>query len=595
MNTIDPKEGLNIKSAKVSIHKINMSNGILHLDFSVRSINKDQDFTFLSLKLIKRDNKETMITLPVTVKSSGQQKCRLSSHILLSELPLDSFYWDFYVSIQTSSINVEDIRVICDHYLILKKLRHLMTTFTAITDQNYMIYPYVTVNGGLSITYRKKGEYEEPKHKIMEYTAYFYYHIIYKFIPKPSVWLIHEKFSETAQDNSFYFFKYCYDKHPEKKVYYVIKEGTKDEKQLTPYKDKVIYFMSFKHLLLLISSKLIISSEAKGHGYAWRVSRGVFKKVITAKKFVFLQHGVLGLKKVDSTFNYNTQNSAELFVASSDYEKEIIKSNFGYKTNQIMVTGLARWDVLVDKSQLKGENEQKEILLMPTWRNWLEEVEEEQFIRSDYYQEYNQLLQSPILLDYLKKENLLLNFYVHPKFMPYVSAFVQSNGHIRVMEFGDESVNELIMRASLLITDYSSVAWEMYYQSKPVIFYHFDLEKYNQYQGSYMDFNKELFGDVAYTNMELIDKLKHSSKLGFKEKESDLKMKKNYFKFIDHQNSQRIYNEIISLEKRLSKRKLNVSGLILNSDILRISWRRYKHNTCVKWLIHKLRRVRARG
>ncbi|MBM0066071.1 CDP-glycerol glycerophosphotransferase family protein [Alkalicoccobacillus gibsonii] len=594
MNTIDSNE-LITKSAKVSIHKLNMSKGILYLDFSVRSLNKDQDLTFISLSLIKRDNEETIITLPVTIKSSDQQKSRLCSRIQLSELSLDSFYWDFYVSIQTSAANVEDIRVICDHYLVLKKLRHLMKKFTLITDQNYMVYPYVTVNGGLSITYRKKGEFEEPKHKIMEYTAYFFYGIIYKFIPKSSVWLIHEKFSETAQDNSFYFFRYCYEKYPKKKVYYVIKKGAKDEKQLAAYKDKVIYFMSFKHLLLLMSSKLIISSEAKGHGYAWRVSRGVFKKVITAKKFVFLQHGVLGLKKVDSTFNYDTQNSAELFVASSDYEKEIIRSNFGYNTDQIMVTGLARWDVLEDKSQLKGESEKKEILLMPTWRNWLEEVEEDQFIRSDYYQEYNQLLQSASLHEFLKEENLLLNFYVHPKFMPYVSTFVQSSGHIRVMEFGDESVNELIMRASVLITDYSSVAWEMYYQSKPVIFYHFDLEKYNQYQGSYMDFKKELFGDVAYTNAELISKLKHSSNLGFKENESDFKKKKNYFKYVDHQNSQRIYNEIILLDKKLSKRKLNVLAPIRNSDFLKTSWRRYKHNTIVKWLINKLNRVRAKG
>ena len=30
----------------------------------------------------------------------------------------------------------------------------------------------------------------------------------------------------------------------------------------------------------------------------------------------------------------------------------------------------------------------------------------------------------------------------------------------------------------MLITDYSSVSWDVYYQEKPVVFYPFDLETY---------------------------------------------------------------------------------------------------------------------
>ncbi|GAA3319017.1 hypothetical protein GCM10020331_024180 [Ectobacillus funiculus] len=75
---------------------------------------------------------------------------------------------------------------------------------------------------------------------------------------------------------------------------------------------------------------------------------------------------------------------------------------------------------------------------MPTWRNWLEEVEEEQFVQSDYYREYNGVLQSEKFLRVLKENNVVLNFYVHPKFMPYVSNFTSSNEHINVIQFGEE-------------------------------------------------------------------------------------------------------------------------------------------------------------
>ena len=64
-----------------------------------------------------------------------------------------------------------------------------------------------------------------------------------------------------------------------------------------------------------------------------------------------------------------------LFVVSSKFEQKIIHDYFGYDNKEIIITGLARWDVLEDHSNLFH----KEILLMPTWRSWLEDISEEQF------------------------------------------------------------------------------------------------------------------------------------------------------------------------------------------------------------------------
>ena len=49
-----------------------------------------------------------------------------------------------------------------------------------------------------------------------------------------------------------------------------------------------------------------------------------------------------------------------LFVVSSGYEQKIIHDYFGYDNEEIIITGLARWDVLEDKS----DPAHKEILLM---------------------------------------------------------------------------------------------------------------------------------------------------------------------------------------------------------------------------------------
>ncbi|TSB48380.1 CDP-glycerol glycerophosphotransferase family protein [Alkalicoccobacillus porphyridii] len=561
--------------ADVSIHSLKMKKGIMTLTVSIALVDSNA-ITFNGLRLIERNEHKRIIELQTNKKVTTKNgRIKVTSVVDLNQLDLDPFYWDFYASISMDHLGDRDIRIYSDHYGVIKKLRHFMFKYTLVDEQGYMTYPYLTVNGGLSITHRKKGEYEERKNKWTEYAAYFYYHFFYQFFSRKPVWLVHEKFSETAQDNSFYFFRYCYMNHPQRKVYYVIKKGALDEKNVNEYKDRVVYFMSFKHLVLLLSSKMIISSEAKGHGYAWRVSQGVIKKFVTEKKYIFLQHGVLGLKKVDSTFDYNTQNSAELFVASSDYEKSIITKYFGYSNNHVIVTGLPRWDVLEDKTNLLEVGKKREILLMPTWRNWLEEVEETDFVKSDYFHAYNSLLQSEKLHQVLSEHNLLLNFYVHPKFMPYVKTFTKSSEHVRVFQFGEEKVNELIMKANLLITDYSSVSWEMYYLRKPVIFFQFDLDQYTDFQGSYMDLNKELFGEAVFNPEDLIASIDSTAKNGFIEKPEFAQKRNEYFKFVDRDNSKRIFKEIMHKEKDIDKQK-SFLDVFRHSDMVKVLWRRYR-------------------
>ncbi|MGN7312578.1 CDP-glycerol glycerophosphotransferase family protein [Alkalicoccobacillus gibsonii] len=560
--------------AEVSIKNLSIKKGEMKLKIVLGLTNK-KPIQLKGLKLIQRRDPNNYIDLTVeNINKLKNNRVEIITIVDLANLPLEPFYWDFFALISVDKNELRHVRIYSDNYLVIKKLRHLFFKYTLKNRSNYLTYPYLTVNGGLSITYRKMGEFENLKNKLTEYLAFSYYHVIYKWFARENIWLIHEKYSETAQDNGYYFFSYMYNNHYNKKVYYVIKKGTKDESNLNEFKDRTVYFMSFKHLVLLISSKIIISSEAKVHGYAWRVTQGVIRDYLNSKKFVFLQHGVLGLKKVDNTFDFNTQNSAELFVASSNYEKQIIKKHFGYKDDHVIVTGLPRWDVLEDKSH-QLENEKKEILMMPTWRNWLDEVEEEEFVKSDYYSAYNTLLNSNSLHECLKKNSLLLNFYVHPKFMPYVTNFTKNNDNIKIIEFGEVKVNELLMRSSLLITDYSSVSWEMYYQKKPVLFYHFDLAQYIKYQGSYMDMNQELFGDTVFDNDSLINSINYYSKVHFKEDQKYVSQRNQFFQYMDNKNSERIYKEILLKEKEINKKDLFTKS-IKESDLMKVLWRKYK-------------------
>lgn len=54
---------------------------------------------------------------------------------------------------------------------------------------------------------------------------------------------------------------------------------------------------------------------------------------------------------------------------------------------------------------------------------------------------------------------------------------------------------------------------------KPILFYQFDLDKYNETNGSYIDMEKDLFGERCLTREELLPKIHEYYENGFKENE----------------------------------------------------------------------------
>lgn len=326
-----------------------------------------------------------------------------------------------------------------------------------------------------------------------------------------------------------------------KRIYYVIDKNSPDYSSLQPYKKQVLHFLSLKHMIYLMSAQILVSSDTKAHAYAWHSPDSVYRNMLKRKKNIFLQHGVIAFKMCHQGLKKRSVNGSACFVVSSDVEKKIILDYFGYQEDEILVTGLARWDVLEDKSA----GEPRQIILMPTWRNWLEEVTEEVFKESQYYQHYMELLNHPLLQEALTKHKILLNFYIHPKFREYLGAFQTKNSNIRLIPFGEEPLNELMMRCSMMITDYSSAVWDVFYQGKPVLFYLFDLDMYQEIQGSYIDMETESFGDTAHTPEELAAFILEYANHGFQEKPQYAEMRKQQIRYIDDQNSARIYKEII--------------------------------------------------
>lgn len=537
--------------SKMSIAKFGMKKGVISGDI-ILELPECDNYQVNEFIFKYRDKIEDIeYVFPAEQMKINKHTSKVSYHIDLKNLELQNYYWDLFVVITVDG----------EKYLqklknpatkVKKMITNRVIRYSYEYENGFFIYPYITSVNTLAFGYKKKEVHEGLSYKIKENLAYYTYKLFKPYFERKSIWLGFEKFSEGAQDNGYFFFKYCYDNNKKKNFYYIMKKDSPDYSNLKGMEDKVIDYMSFKHMLYVYAAELLVSSESKGHAYDIRIEKGRLRRALEAKKHVFLQHGVIALKKVDHVFRKTGKNFVDLFVTSSDYEKNIIKESFGYNDKEVIVTGLSRWDVLEDKSQ---QNKEKVIFVMPTWRTWMDDLPEEKFINTDYYKNYTGLLTSPKLNSFLEEKNIKLQFYIHPKFKDYIDRFKTDNKNVKIYQYGEEKVNELLMHASMLVTDYSSVAWEMFHMRKPILFYQFDIDEYNMYQGSYLDMDKDLFGDRAFELDELIDGIQEYANRNFVEKEEYGKYRKHYFKYVDKNNCKRTFTAIMKNSKKLQLRK----------------------------------------
>lgn len=390
------------------------------------------------------------------------------------------------------------------------------------------------------------------------------------------IWLVNEKFSNRAQDNGFFFFKYCYNNQKRQKTYFVIKENSPDFYHLQGFEDRVLHFMSIKHNFYLLVSSAIISSESKGHGYIWRASRGNIRRNLNLKPFVFLQHGVLGLKKIDDIFHVkNVNNRASLFITSTYQEADLVHDYFKYQYKNIAVTGLARWDEFRNDETVKGQ-----ILYTPTWRTWLEDKSDKCFIESNYYHSINNLIRDKTLQKSLKDKGYKMKVYLHPKLAHGENFQHFESDVIEIINPETIDLNVLIRTSEIFITDYSSVAWEFVYQKKPVLFYQFDQEEYEKHQGSYINIEETFPNCISTTVAEVTDKINDIS-------ESDSFVIDSVFPFHDQNNAKRTF-EAIESGDIYNVYKVKFIDKLRRNGYVKIIWRKLSWNYRLKHSVKKI-------
>lgn len=369
------------------------------------------------------------------------------------------------------------------------------------------------------------------------------YRLLKPFIRK-KIWLIADK-ANRADDNGEAFFKYCCEKGSKDILpIFLIGKDSPDYARLKKI-GTVIPYMSWLHKFVYLFADKIISAyshiELNNPFYDYAAA---YQDMMQNCKFVFLQHGVIHTD-VSAVLNRMTKN-IQGFVTSAAREKESITDLYGYDEDQVWLTGLPRHDFLYHA-------ERKSIVIMPTWRRDLfgaYHAEDSRydlkpgFEQSDFYCFMHDLLTDPRLHAVAEKYGYSIEFVPHPVFFPYVDRFKLPE-NIKVY---DETAvyRDIFAQNKLLVTDYSSVAFDFAYLRKPVVYSQFSA--LNHYERGYFDYERDGFGEVVYNLEDTVNTL-------IAYMENDCRLKDEYrgridrfFAFDDHDCCKRVYEHIMQMK-----------------------------------------------
>lgn len=489
--------------------------------------------------LLTYRNITSPISYPFKFSVSYHNGTRINAMLQIKDLTFPAGDWDLAVNTKTENSTQTLFPILG------KRLRGklILLNYCLHFKEHMLFFPMGSTGHQFIFRCRPSSPYDGFSTKLKGLCALTVSRIFHTFFNRQKIRLVYEKYCCTAQENGYYFFKYCMEQLPAsetKHMYFILDRNSSEWNKMRKYKHHVVPFMSFRHLLYAMSAQLYISPDSRMHLYQWKPLPNLVSREINRHDIFFLQHGVLYLKRVDNLFGASNSLLMTYFLTSSRFEQDIVVREMGYQREKTPILGLARWDVLEDLSQKVPKN----ILLFPTWRDWLEGQNDDFFCNSDYYRHYMSLLHNTELINYLEEKNINLIFHIHPKLHEFMKTFQVSSSHMKLIPFGTVPINQLLMECSMMITDYSSACWDVYYLEKPVLFYQFDMELYEKTRGSYIDMEHDLFGDRCTEEKQLVNLIREYVEHNFLEKEKYGNMRKNLFAYRDHNNCKRIYDFI---------------------------------------------------
>lgn len=427
--------------------------------------------------------------------------------------------------------------------LIKKKTRMNYVPFKSKYLSDYAIHLRKSMGGNLVFVRRLKEKQEFQldfrikESKIVSFVLY-YLAKIYNLFAKKNVNLFYEKFASKAEEGAYNLFLEA-KKRNTSESYYIIDSHSSDYEKIKNQEGVVVKF-SWQYYWLLYVSSNFIATEAPIHINIIRSNNKYFRKSTFQKQFIFLQHGVTYLKchDVNSPFVNGKEATPSYICVGSEKEKDIVSEMLNLYEEQILVTGLPVFSNI--KWESMNESSKDIITVMLTWKPYEEYLTV--FEESTYYKFTIGIYE--MLKKYIPEDRIII--IPHPKI-----AHLMKNTKFKD-NIWTEDISKALSVSKLLITDYSSVCYNSFYQGGGVVFFQPDLEYYEKVNGKLIPSEDEYIGFRTF-NMEELEEV--CSK-GLVDKKIDLSYFRNrdfidrYLtinEFTDGKNLERICQELIKL------------------------------------------------
>jgi glycosyltransferase involved in cell wall biosynthesis len=329
-------------------------------------------------------------------------------------------------------------------------------------------------------------------------------------------WLLMDRLHD-ADDNGQRLFEYLRAERPEIDAWFTVKKGTPAWRQLRKqFGRRVVAHGSLRWKVLALNARHLLSSHADLPVVAPRELEEL--SVRPRWRYTFLQHGVIK----DDLSTWLNVKPIDLFVTSTREEyHSIVDDHTGYvfTTREAILTGLPRFDRLRELGSKVPPEQRELVLVAPTWRSWLtgdmDIVSQKrelapQVLESDFVAEWLAVLASERLRVAAEEHGAVVGFLPHPNLQPLLHQ-VDLPPWVRPLTFDDHDVQDLFARARVLVTDYSSMAFNAAYLDRPVVYFQFDRDRVlgGEHVGSrgYFEYERLGYGPVVEDADAAVDAL----------------------------------------------------------------------------------------
>ncbi len=349
-----------------------------------------------------------------------------------------------------------------------------------------------SIKNRLNIYVRSVNVTDAFSHRIKQFIAFFIA-LLWHSKKARSLVLLYEKNSSRYEESASVLFEELVDSGHRYAYFIVDKDYEFFDRIPEKYLDRIVFKYSFKHYLYFFRSKTFIGTEAIAHAIDLKTFNKLALVKIASKNinYVFLQHGVMYMVSLNSEsrkmFKRKRLKGKYRVVVSSQAEADHFTMLGRHLPEDLYISGLPKFD------RNRYNEYADKIVIMPTWRPW--EINE---IRSDFTETpYFKMLMRIYnnIPDHLKDKVIILP---HPL---VANELTKMPKHVSDKIIIDARYDDILQDTAVLITDYSSIAYDAFYRGARVIFY---WEEKNECMAHYgpstvLMLNEEnVYGDFLY-------------------------------------------------------------------------------------------------